>query len=283
MNPAAGSRLHLVGSVRTSAELWSEPFTPALAARAGFGRSALERWVRDGSVVRLLRGVYLGSQVEADPGIRLRAVGLVIGSRQTVMGRTAAWLHGCDADALLVGLDRVRGVPLELRAPGERVDPSGIELIAGLRVATGRTAAADLARRLDPGAAVAALDGLLGAGVIGHRSLLAMVPGELAARCDGRAHGPAESILRLHWLDARLPTPCPGVQLAGARMALGLPVHRFGVVLAGRADAAVREDWRARGWRVLVLDADRLLRSDGALVRAHLEREFHQHLLSQVD
>lgn len=282
MNPAAGSRLHLVGSARTSADLWSEPFTPAVAARAGFGRSALERWVRDGSVVRLLRGVYLGARLDADPDTRIRAVGLVIGSRQTVMGRTAAWLRGCDAEALLVGLDPARGVPLELRAPGDRVDASGIELIAGLRVATGRIAAADLARRLDPGAAVAALDGLLGAGVIGHRELLAVVPGELAARCDGRARGPAESVLRLHWLDARLPTPCPGVLLAGGRMALGLPVHRFGAVLAGRAEAAVRDEWRSRGWRVLVLDAERLLRSDAALVRAHLEREFHQHLLSQV-
>lgn len=281
MNPR-GPHLHLVGSTRSSADLLGRPFTPASAARAGFGRAALERWIRDGTVVRLLRGVYLGSQVEADPGIRASAVGLVIGARRTVTGRTAAWIHGCDPAALLVGLDPARGVPLELRAPGSRVAPSAIVMRDGLRVVTAAAAAADLARRLPDAAAVAALDGLLLAGAIGHGELLRTLPGSLAARCDARAAGPAESILRVCWLDARLPTPCPGLLVAGARMALALPVHRFGAVLAGRAGAPARDEWRARGWRVLVLDPERVVSSDADLLGAHLEREFHQHLLSQV-
>jgi hypothetical protein len=53
-------------------------------------------------------------------------------------------------------------------------------------------------------------------------------------------------------------------------------------VLAGRLPGAVLTALSAHGWRVVELGADRVLRADAALVTAHLEREFHLHLLDQV-
>ncbi len=288
MTEAPVTRLTVVAD---PSDLFGQPFTPAEAAAAGIGRAALERMVRRSSVVRLTRGVYLGAGVAITQAVRAQALGLIIGRRQTVVGRTAAWLHGCAADALLVGLERGRGVPVELRVPGERLSPGSTVVVDGIRTTTAVAAAADLTRRLSPEAAVAALDGLLRCGALGHRDLFprggsapapAGIPPETAARCDGRADGPAESVLRLHWLEARLPTPSPSVLVGGGRIALALPVHRFGVVIAGRVPEELRAGWSTRGWRVLALDGEQVLRTDAALVRAHLEREFHQHLLSQV-
>jgi hypothetical protein len=283
--------LHAVPMNRDREDLLGAPFTPALAARAGVGRAALERLVREGEVVRLTRGVYLGTGVDADPMVRAQGLRLVVGSRPTVIGRTAAWLHGCAADALLVGLDPSRGVPVELRARGTEVATSATVILGGLRTVTPVVVAAGLSATLPTVAALAALDGLVRCGALDQRALQSgllipydgpPVPPELAARCDGRADGPAESVLRSHWFDARLPTPTPGLVVGGARLALALPVHRFGVVLAGREPAGAPEEWRSRGWQVIRMRGDQVLGTEPALVRAHLEREFHRHLLDQV-
>jgi hypothetical protein len=109
---------------------------------------------------------------------------------------------------------------------------------------------------------------------------------ELAALADGRADGAAESVLRLRWLDGRLPTPAPGLVVrtrgGSLRLALGLEVHRFGVVLAGRLSDPELAGLSLLGWRVVVVPPERVLRSDPAFLVGHLEREFHQHLLEQV-
>jgi hypothetical protein len=137
------------------------------------------------------------------------------------------------------------------------------------------------------------LDGLLHAGATTHGDLitasgsLADVPGaararELSAIADGRSGGVAESVLRLHWLSARLPTPTPAWRVAGTRLALALPLHRFGVVLAGEAPAATRLPAIAAGWRIVAVDGPQILSCDPASAGAHLEREFHRHLLNQM-
>jgi hypothetical protein len=89
-------------------------------------------------------------------------------------------------------------------------------------------------------------------------------------------------VLRLRWLHARLPTPTPALPVAGARLALGLEVHRFGAVLSGRLDDPELAVLSSRGWRVVVAAPERVLRSDPGFVVGHLEREFHLHLLDQV-
>jgi hypothetical protein len=280
-----------------------EPFTPAMAARAGIGRAVLDRLHREGRVRRLVRGVYLDATVPSSVAVRARALGLVVGERQVVVGLTAAWLHGVEVPRA----DPDAPVPVEVhgrarpthRAGGRplRYDGQDLQTIEGVRCTTPLRTALDLGRWLAPDRALAALDGLLALRAFPHTALMAELPRfggsqgvvqlrELAALADGRADCPAESVLRLHWVDGRLPTPTPGLRLPGpggrVRLALGLDVHRFGVVLAGRLSDAELAALSSLGWRVVVLSPERVLRSDPTFLIGHLEREFHLHLLEQV-
>jgi hypothetical protein len=259
-----------------------DPFTPADAARVGFGRAALERLVRTGQVRRLVRGVYrVDTATPLTCAQRAAALARVIGPRHLVAGRTAAWVHGVDQEAL-GPLDGA--VPLDLGAcrPEEEVR------FGRLRVLAATATAVDLCRRLPAEQAVAALDGMLAAGSLSTARLLTALAGsgdpgavELGARADGRARNAAESRLRWHWLEARMPTPRPGHRVGGVRLALALPVQRFAAVLRTPGQAPL-ERVEARGWRVVRLAADRILSAEPAYLREHLEREFHQHLLAQV-
>ena len=108
----------------------------------------------------------------------------------------------------------------------------------------------------------------------------------LAAQVDARSAGPAESLLRLHWNAANLPTPVPGrLVVAGARLVrLSLAVEQrlFGVVLAHQVSAADLLALEGAGWWVVVLPEQRVLTTDPSIWTRHLEREFHQQLLQQV-
>lgn len=275
----------------------TEPFTPSMAVRAGIGRAVLDRLHREGRVRRLLRGVYIDATAPLSVAVRARALGLVVGENQVVVGLSAAWLHGVDVPRA----DPSSPPPIEVhgRRPARRADRpvryAGHDLTAvgGVRCTTPLRTALDLGRRLLPERAIAALDGLLALGEFSHTALMAEVPRfaghhgivqlrELAALADSRAAGPTESVLRLHWLQGRLPTPTPALRVGRARLALGLEVHRFGVVLAGQLTDADATSLTAQGWRVVVLTSDRVLRGDPAFVIGHLEREFHLHLLNQV-
>jgi hypothetical protein len=274
------------------------PFTPAIAARAGIGRAVLERLVREGRVRRLLRGVYLDATAPTSVSVRARALGLVVGPRQVVIGTTAAWLHGVEvprADPVppVEVLGRSRHAGRSVRLAGH-----DLQTVEGLRCTTPLRTALDLGRWLAPDRALAALDGLLGTREFSHTALMAEVSRfggqrgiaqlrELAAVADARARGAAESVLRLRWLEGRLPTPTPGLVVprpggAAARLALGLEVHRFGAVLAGQLGDADLAALGSLGWRVVVLDRRRTLGTDPAYLVGHLEREFHLHLLAQV-
>jgi len=272
------------------------PFTPAMAARAGIGRAVLDRLHREGRVRRLLRGVYLDATVPVTLDVRARALRLVVADHHVVVRATAAWLHGVPVPAP----DAQAPVPVEVSARSVRRGAGAIryadrdlQRVGEVRCTSPLRTALDLGRDLAPDRALAVLDGFLAGCAFPHTALMAEVarfgghPGvrqlrELAAVADGRADGPAESVLRLRWLHGRLPTPTPGLVVGGSRLALGLHVHRFGAVLSGRlADADLRS-LSARGWRVVVVAPDRVLRSDPDLVLGHLEREFHLHLLDQV-
>lgn len=273
----------------------TEPFTPSMAARAGLGRASLERMVRDGQVVRLVRGVYVDAAVTLTPITRARALGLVVSRRHLVVDATAAWVHGGPA------LRTDPGTPIPLDVHGRRsypgppvpVRPAEITLLGGIRCTSPVRTGLDVARHLAPERALPLLDGMIGAGTLSHADLIGAaaaavdLPGgarvrELVAFADGRARGVSESVLRMHWLGGQLPTPAAGWRVAGVRLALGLPVHRFGVVLAGDTPVAQRDAVRRRGWTVLALDELRVRRSDPASVAGHLEREFHRHLLGQM-
>jgi len=269
-----------------------EPFTPAMAARAGMGRSCLERLLREGRIVRVLRGVYLDAGIVPDRSLRARALALVLGGRHLVVDRTAAWVHGGDR----IDPSTWTAVPLDLhgrrRHPGREVPlgPDDVVRLGPVRVTSPLRTALDVARRLAPDRALASLDGMIRSGALEQRCLLAAsarlvgLPGaqqgrELIAIADPRAADGAESVLRLCWLRARLPTPVPAMVVNGARLALALPVQRFAVSLD---PVPVFGDWPAPGWRVLPLDRARVLSGDREYLSEHLEREFHQHLLAQV-
>jgi hypothetical protein len=287
----------------------TDPFTPAMAARAGIGRAVLDRLHRDGRVRRVLRGVYLDATVPLTLEVRARALALVVGPGQVAVGITAAWLHGVALPVLLAGVPTPVEVPVELHgrgrgAAGRRGRAStyadrDVLTVQGITCTTPLRTALDLGRQLAPGRALAVLDSLLRLGLFPHTALMAELPRfsgrpgsvqlrELAALADGRADGAAESVLRLRWLEGRLPTPTPGLMVrvpgsAPVRLSLGLELHRFGVVLAGRLDDAGMAAASAQGWRVVVLSPGRVLRSDPGLLAGHLEREFHRHLLDQWD
>ena len=282
----------------------ADPFTPTMAARAGIGRAVLDRLHREGRVRRLLRGVYVDATVPSSVDLRARALALVVGEAQVVVGLTAAWLHGVDLG--LPGADSP--APVEVHGRGRAVSRNrgrppryadrDLQAFAGVRCTTPLRTALDLSRRLAPDRALAAIDGLLRLRQFTHTALMAEVarfggqPGsvqlrEIAALGDARAEGSAESVLRLRWLHGHLPTPTPALRVGpvsghAVRLALGLEVHRFGAVMEGRSTAAALAAVEASGWRVVVLSPDRVLRSDPEFLTAHLEREFHLHLLDQV-
>jgi hypothetical protein len=280
-----------------------EPFTAAMAARAGIGRAVLDRLHREGRVRRLLRGVYVDATVTSSVSLRAQALRLVVRPGQVVVGQTAAWLHGVDVPRPDAGSP----VPVEVHGRGHRPGSWGsrpvrysardLADLEDVRCTTPLRTALDLGRWLPPDRALAALDGLLALRAFSHTALMAELPRfgglqgvvqlrELAALADGRAQGPAESVLRLRWLEGRLPTPAPGLVVAGPvgplRLALGLEVHRFGVALAGRLRGADLAGLSALGWRAVVVTPERVMRSDPGLLVGHLEREFHLHLLAQV-
>lgn len=271
------------------------PFTPAIAAAAGLGRASLERLHRDGRIVRLLRGVYVDTDLPLTRTVRARAVGLAVGRRQIVIDRTAAWIHG--ANLLRVPAD----APVPVDVHGRRRHIGGqpqfeladLEQIEGVTVTSALRTALDVGRHLAPERALVALDGMLRAGTLRHQDLIDAsarcrgVPGavqlrELAARADARATDAGESVLRLRWYDARVPTPTPGLCVGPTRLALGLGVQRFGAVLGGRVPQPELIACARAGWRVLELARTRVLSDDPGAVIGHLEREFHQHLLGQA-
>lgn len=279
-----------------------EPFTPVMAARAGIGRSVLDRLHRDGRLRRLLRGVYLDAAAPVSVDVRARALALVVGPHQVVVGRTAAWLHGVE----VLRHDPHAPVPVEIR--GRRSSGHGgrplsyadrdLTTIGDVRCTTPLRTALDLGRELSPEGALAALDALLGLGAFPHTALMAELPRfgrhrgvgqlrELAALADARAADATESVLRLRWLDGRLPTPTPGLRVprpggGAVRLALGLAVHQFGAALAGRSEEMDLVALSGQGWRVVTLAPARVMSGDPAFLVGHLEREFHLHLLRQV-
>lgn len=260
------------------------PFTPRQARGVGLRRSDLDRMLRHGVLRRVLTGVYVDATVPDTRELRAGSLRLVVPRGSVVHGRTASWLYGVPVTS---GGGRVETVPRT------GLPDHDVATVAGLLVTTPVRTALDLGRTLNPDRGIATLDALLGAGMVQHGQLLAELPRfgrhpgirqlrALVARADGRAGSPAESVLRMRWLDARLPTPVPRLALGSSWLELGAPVRRFGATFLGRLSAAELAAARRAGWHVVELVASRVLGSDPVFVREYLEREFHRHLLQQA-
>jgi hypothetical protein len=252
----------------------------------------------DGLVRRPLRGVYVASTAPDTPTLRATCLGLVVRPRDVVVDRTAAWVHGLPAEDP-VPLDVLTPEPGRRGSPGGRRRLAGRDVIsvAGIRVTSPLRTALDLGRLLRPGPALATMDALLRGGTFTQAQLLAELPRfagqqgiaqlrSLAAQVDARSSGPAESLLRLHWNRADLPTPVPGKPVAAGsrlvRLALAVERRLFGVVLASQVSAADLLALEGAGWWIVVLPEDRVLSTDPATWTRHLQREFHQQLLQQA-
>lgn len=273
-----------------------EPFTPAMARSVGISSRALSRMLEAGLVCRVLRGVYVACTARPSADLRAACVGLLLRPRDIVVDRTAAWVHG----VLPAG-------PLDVLAPASsrrgslggqrRLVGRDLVTVAGVRLTSPLRTCLDLGRLLPPGPALGVLDALVAGGTFTLPALLSELSrfngqrgiGQLralAAQVDARAACPAESVLRLHWNAANLPTPVPGKPVvAGARLvrlSLAVEQRQFGVVLAHQVSAADLLALEGAGWWVVVLPEERVLSTDPTIWTRHLEREFHQQLLHQV-
>ena len=278
------------------------PFTPRQAVSAGVNRSSLERMQRRGQVRRVLRGVYAAATARDGSVFRARALALAVGGDVVAVDRTACWVHGLDLSLVGVTDDEV---PLDLartrgRGRGTLRTLAARDLLSieGARVTTPLRTALDIGRVLRPPVALACMDRLVARGAFAHTALLAELPRmaglpgigqlrQLAAHVDGRACCAPESVLRMHWNAARLPTATPAMTVvAGGRMvrlSIGTEHRGFGAVLAGHVDSDDLLALQAAGWWIVVLPEKRVLQVDPDILVRHLEREYHQHLLAQVE
>lgn len=273
------------------------PFTASMALSVGVGRSRLDLMLRQGAVRRVLRGVYVHTRLPDDATLRGGALALVLASDVVVVDRTAAWVHGIwppgPAPRTIDASGRGRAhVHFGARRPLGRGD---VCVVGGTTLTTPLRTACDLGRLLRPDRALCVLDTVLHQGRCGHTELVAELPRHarlnghtqlrrLVATADGRAVEAAESVLRLRWLDAGLPTPVPRLELAldagPVVLSLAAPIQRFAVALGETGMAHRALEWQ--GWRLVGLARQRVLGSDAVLVEDHLRREYHQHLLGQV-
>ncbi len=280
------------------------PFTPAMAGAVGVERRSLERMLNEGTVRRLLRGVYTASTQPDSTRMRAAAVALATSRESIAVDRTAAWVHGVD----VTGLGPAEPRPLEVLSPGRhgrgalgsgrQLAGRDVQWIDPLRVTTPLRTALDLGRLLPPDLALGTMDLLVATGSFTHVELLAEVPRlaahrgvgqlrKLVVQVDARSSCLAESALRLRWHEARLPTAVPAMPVCATgrlvRLSLGVERRQFGAVLSGQVAADDLVALEGAGWRVVVLSEERVLRSDPSVWMHHLEREFHQHLLAQVE
>jgi hypothetical protein len=265
------------------------PFHASTASAAGISRKVLGRLLREGYTRRMLKGVYVAAQTPDSLALRTEALALVVPAEAVVTDWTATWLY----TGLLPPGDHLVVPPVSMFLPagrgrlrnglvhsGERAFVrSDLDVVGGFTVTTPVRTAWDIGRfsRRDP--AMGGLDGLMryGAprddmlmGVERFRRQRGVVQlRELAPLADPRAESPAESVVRLRWLDLHsLPRPVPQVPIldddgrAIYWLDLGVPELRFAVEYDGelfhstdadRAHDAQRREWirRERGWIIV--------------------------------
>lgn len=238
------------------------PFTAATArAEAGIDYRTLKRLVDQGLLHHPIRGVYVAAQVPDSVDLRCACLHLVVPPDAVVVDRHAGWLHGAEmvlapGEHLALaptavfrpsGRGRVRN---DLSVSGERnLLPRDVMELDGLKVSTPIRTAWDLGRVRWPDRALPAIDQMLRLQSFTKEEFLAGVERfrrtrwvttlrAVAPLGDGRAESPPESVLRLRWIEANLPTPTPQLEvwlldrLLG-RLDLGNEPMRYGAEYDG--------------------------------------------------
>jgi hypothetical protein len=236
------------------------PFTTQQALALGVSRWYL-RLLLDRSLIRpVLRGTYVAVQVRDTVDLRAAALRLVVPETAVVTDRTAAWLHGVDIlprsavyappPLCVFGSTGSRVRRPEVASGIRTLSSDDVMVVHGVRVTTPLRTALDLGRLLWRFDALAALDGFLRMGVPHDHLLLSVerFAGQrgvvqlrfLAPLADPRAESAGESAMRLHWLDAGLPTPelqwwvFDDHGVAVFRLDLALPDLRYAAEYDGR-------------------------------------------------
>jgi hypothetical protein len=260
------------------------------AASVGLSRSALRAALHDGTLRRVLRGVFVDARRPDDTATRLAALELVTPPDAVVARSTAAWARGVDVTGI-----GPRGDPpvVECIVPSGRASPrragvrglrlplvdDDVEQLGGVRCTTPLRTAVDVLFQLRRHLALAAVDSMACAGRFTPDQLIAEVgrwpdrrgyarARRLASYCEPGAQSFGESWLRLRILDAGFPRPAAQVPLWSRgcveyRLDLGYPWRRLGFEYDGlefhSSAADLRRDERRRtrireayGWTVLV-------------------------------
>lgn len=239
------------------------PFTATTARQeAGLSPRQLAWLVEQGFLRRLVRSVYVATPVPDSLSLRCAALRLVVPEDAVVCDRHAGWLHG--AQMVLAPNEHLHIAPVCVFLPtpgrrlrnglaesGERSFARGdVVEIDGLRVTSPLRTTWDLGRQRYVERSLAAMDQMLRLGLFTAAELAAGVPRFRGMRwvtvlrvmvvyADGRAESPPESILRLRWIQAHLPTPVPQLEVydaAGtflARLDLGNAELCFGAEYDG--------------------------------------------------
>jgi hypothetical protein len=289
------------------------PFTTSQARERGITADKLRALHREGLVRRVFRGVYVDAATDDNLLTRAQALALVVPPTAVVTDECAAWVRGID---LVARGDQVIPPPLTIFQPLDRTRvrrpgtaggrrtllPHDVEVVNGLLVTTCLRTACDLARLRSRERGLAGLDALMRHGGFSHAALHEEEPRyrgyrgaprlrELAPLTDADAESPAESVMRLRWIDARLPsvtTQIPILNDAGSeiyRLDLGVPELRYAAEYDGvawhsspeqRDRDRRRRAWLAtRGWVIDVLGYDEVFGSPGraaAIFRSGLTR-----------
>jgi hypothetical protein len=261
------------------------PFTLGQADEAGVPAHRVRARVARGYLRRVLRGVYVASQVRDDRRLRGRALALVVPHTGVVTDWCACWLWtGVEAPGDHLGVPpltvfhRHRHTRLHnsITEGGARTfRPSDVTDVHGFSVTTPIRTAWDLGRLQHRDRAIGGMDALMRHGGFDVAELVegvARFKGQrgvvqlrgLAPLVDARSESPGESVLRLRWLDMpSLPRPTPQVSVTihgieVYRLDLAVPELRYGCEYDGEdfhtdleRDEARRDDLRMRfGWRV---------------------------------
>lgn len=288
----------------------SAPFRTEDAVAAGVSRYTLERLREDGLLRAPLRGVFVHADSPDSIPMRAAALSRVVAPGSVVTDRWAAWLHDVDImhrtphpDLLppvqcfsaCASRVRRRGVASGTRTlrPEDVITIHGVQATAPLRTAM------DLGRMAPMNDALAALDAFARRGVAqqemefdavryhGMRGVIQLRA--LIALMNPLAESPAESALRLHWIEAVLPPPVlqHPVTVEGRcfRLDIADPVTKFAAEYDGEEfhgadrrehDRLRREMLAAAGWTVVVFTKEEVYARDVAYVR--LQSEFQKAL-----
>lgn len=251
------------------------PFTRGQVPASSNELSAL---VREGYLRRVVRGVYVATQVRDTLGLRARALSLVVPPAAVVTDRTSAWLRGIDVllpnEHVAVPTVRVfhrqRGGRLRRAevSSGQRTMPdSDVELIDGVLVTTPLRTACDLGMQRNQDRAFGSLEAMVRAGVA-RDDVLDAVPRfrgyrwvrhlrAFAPLMDARSQSIPESVTRLRWMQAAHPWPEPQRPVTGPHgepwsLDMGIEGLYFAVEYDGEefhdGEDAVEHDRERRTW-----------------------------------